>query len=160
MIRLLQRKLKALRTRFRQILRRQGSPAERARGIAVGVFCGCFPFFGFQTLFGIGLASFVRGNHLLAMLGTWISNPFTYIPLYWFNYKIGSFLFQDGTTFAAFSQLTTKELWSQSTLFSIRVFIGSALVGFFLGLISGSVSYFFFKYKSSTLLSKIKIYKN
>ncbi|MFO0103826.1 MAG: DUF2062 domain-containing protein, partial [Cyanobium sp.] len=56
---------------------------ERARGLAAGIFCGCFPFFGLQTLLGIGLASVLRGNHLLAAAGTWISNPFTYVPLYW-----------------------------------------------------------------------------
>ena len=50
---------------------------------------GCFPFFGLQTLLGMALASLVRGNHLLAAAGTWISNPFTYLPLYWFNYNLG-----------------------------------------------------------------------
>ena len=26
----------------------EGTPAERARGLAVGIFSGCFPFFGFH----------------------------------------------------------------------------------------------------------------
>ena len=29
-----------------------------------------------------------RGNIYLAALGTWISNPLTYVPLYYFNYKV------------------------------------------------------------------------
>ena len=61
----------------------EGSHGQRARGLAAGIFCGCFPFFGLQTLLGVALASVVRGNHLLAAAGTWVSNPFTYVPLYW-----------------------------------------------------------------------------
>ena len=72
---------------FRQ---QKGSPFFNAKGLAIGVFSGCFPFFGFQTLIGVFLAKLIKGNVYLAALGTWISNPFTYIPLYYFNYKVGS----------------------------------------------------------------------
>ena len=65
----------------------EGTAGERARGIALGVFSGCFPFFGFQTLIGIILARLFKGNLLLAAAATWISNPLTYIPLFWLNYK-------------------------------------------------------------------------
>ena len=67
-----------------------GSPFFNAKGLAIGVFSGCFPFFGFQTLIGVFLAKLFKGNIFLAAIGTWISNPFTYIPLYYFNYKVGS----------------------------------------------------------------------
>ena len=67
-----------------------GSPFFNAKGLAIGVFSGCFPFFGFQTLIGIFFAKIAKGNIALAAIGTWISNPFTYIPLYYFNYKVGS----------------------------------------------------------------------
>ncbi|TGG85780.1 MAG: DUF2062 domain-containing protein [Aphanocapsa feldmannii 277cV] len=68
----------------------EGSAAQRSRGLAAGVFAGCFPFFGFQTALGLALATLVRGNRLLAALGTWISNPFTYVPIYWFNFELGN----------------------------------------------------------------------
>ena len=67
-----------------------GSPFFNAKGLAIGVFSGCFPFFGFQTLMGVFFAKIAKGNIVLAAIGTWISNPFTYIPLYYFNYKVGS----------------------------------------------------------------------
>ena len=70
----------------------EGTPGQRARGVAAGVFCGCYPFFGLQTILSIGIASLVRGNHLLAAAGTLISNPLTYVPLYWFNYQLGCWL--------------------------------------------------------------------
>ena len=70
-----------------------GSPFFNAKGLAIGVFSGCFPFFGFQTLIGVFFAKLAKGNVLLAAIGTWISNPFTYIPLYYLNYKVGSIFF-------------------------------------------------------------------
>ena len=79
---------------FKKILslfrNQNGSPFFNAKGLAIGVFSGCFPFFGFQTLIGVFFAKLARGNIVLAAIGTWISNPFTYIPLYYFNYKVGS----------------------------------------------------------------------
>ena len=54
-----------------------GSPFFNAKGLAIGVFSGCFPFFGFQTLIGIFFAKIAKGNIVLAAIGTWISNPFT-----------------------------------------------------------------------------------
>jgi len=68
-----------------------GSPFFNAKGLAIGVFSGCFPFFGLQTLIGVFFAKLARGNIVLAAIGTWISNPFTYIPLYYFNYKVVRF---------------------------------------------------------------------
>ena len=123
----------------------EGTPAERARGIGVGVLSGCFPFFGLQSLIGVCLASLFKGNHLLAVIGTWISNPLTYIPLYWFNYKIGSFFLGTVRELDNFSRLTQRQMWDQGWLISSRVLFGSLIVGLFLGLILGLSSYFLLK---------------
>ena len=123
----------------------EGTPAKRARGIAVGVFSGCFPFFGLQSLMGVCLASLLKGNHLLAVIGTWISNPLTYIPLYWFNYKIGSFFLGRESVFNNFSGLTQSQMWNHGWIISTRIFFGSVVVGLFSGLIFGLISHMFFK---------------
>lgn len=75
-----------------RLRRLQGTPRAIARGIAIGVFAGSFPFFGFQTILGVLLATLLRGNRLAAAAGTWISNPFTYVPIYFFNFKVGQLL--------------------------------------------------------------------
>lgn len=72
-----------------RLLRLRGKPPAIARGFALGVFAGCFPLFGFQTIVGIILAAIFQGNKIAAAAGTWISNPFTYIPIFAFNYKVG-----------------------------------------------------------------------
>ena len=133
---------------LRLLLELEGTPAKRARGIAVGVFSGCFPFFGLQSLMGVCLASLLKGNHLLAVIGTWISNPLTYIPLYWFNYKIGSFFLGSERELNNFSGLTQRQMWNQGWIISSRIFFGSILVGLFFGLIFGLISYMLFKSSS------------
>ena len=122
-------------------LKQKGSPLFNAKGIAVGVFCGCFPFFGFQTLLGLFLARIAKGNLFLAAIGTWISNPFTYIPLYFFNYKVGSFLLKNSPDITFDKNLMTEELWEKGSVFSLRLILGSALVGLLLASISGVVGF-------------------
>ncbi len=137
--------LKKLRFFLTSLCVEEGSPAKRARGLGVGIFSGCFPFFGLQTLAGIFLASVVRGNHLLAAAGTWISNPFTYVPLYWFNYKVGEAFLGKGRHLEGVSQLTTNHIWDQGLLFSSRILLGSSIVGLLLGVTIGLMSYLLFK---------------
>ena len=130
---------------FRQ---QNGGPFFNAKGLAIGVFSGCFPFFGFQTLIGVFLAKLAKGNIYLAAIGTWISNPFTYIPLYYFNYKIGSFFFNNSSDNIIEKNLVIEDLWKQGSNFSLRLLLGSACVGFLFALISGSVFFFIYKIKS------------
>jgi len=124
-----------LRQGLQWLLQQEGSPGQRSRGLAAGVFAGCFPFFGFQTLLGLALASLLRGNRILAAAGTWISNPFTYVPLYWFNYTIGKRLLGDhsgglnGLNGAAAPSVPWKEAWSSGWTVARCVVLGSTLVG-------------------------------
>ena len=145
MRRILLRLLKRVRNSFLWIWYQQGSPAERARGLAVGVFSGCFPLFGFQSLLGLGLASLFKGNHLLAIAGTWISNPFTYIPLYWFNYKVGAFCLGNDTQLHKWEGFFQTQIWNQGWKISSRILLGSGIVGLFSGLAIGVAFYILFK---------------
>ena len=129
-------------------LKQDGTPFFNAKGIAVGVFCGCFPFFGFQTLLGLFLAKAAKGNLFLAAIGTWISNPFTYIPLYFFNYKVGSFFLKNSSDIIFDKDLMIEELWVQGSVFSSRLILGSALVGLLLASISGGIAFLLYKRKN------------
>ena len=125
-----------------------GSPFFNAKGLAIGVFSGCFPFFGFQTLIGVFFAKLAKGNIFLAAIGTWISNPFTYIPLYYFNYKVGSIFLNNPSNNIIEKNLVIDDLWKQGSIFSLRVLLGSSCVGFLLALISGSIVLFIYKIKN------------
>ena len=129
-------------------LHQDGSPFFNAKGVAIGVFSGCFPFFGFQTVIGIFLAKLVKGNIFFAAVGTWISNPFTYVPLYYFNYKVGSIFLKDSQNITLDKRFVINNLWESGSIFSIRLILGSSFVGFLLALICGSIVFFIYKIKS------------
>ena len=137
---------------FKKILslfrHQKGSPFFNAKGLAIGVFSGCFPFFGFQTLIGVFFAKLAKGNIVLAAIGTWISNPFTYIPLYYFNYKVGSIFLNNYPNKIIEKNLVVDDLWKQGSLFSLRLLLGSSCVGFLLALIIGIIVFFIYKIKN------------
>ena len=127
---------------FRQ---QNGSPFFNAKGLAIGVFSGCFPFFGFQTLLGVFFAKLAKGNIFLAAIGTWISNPFTYIPLYYFNYKVGSIFIRNSTNIPIERNWGINDLWEQGSLFLIKLLLGSSFVGLLLASISGFIVLLLYK---------------
>ena len=125
-----------------------GTPYFNAKGLAVGVFSGCFPFFGFQTLLGIFFARVINGNLVLAAIGTWVSNPFTYLPLYIFNFKVGALFFKNNSEDIAFNKLINEDLWNQGWIFTSRLLLGSCLVGICLGSILGLLTFYIYKIRS------------
>lgn len=132
----LKRKLRYVYLRF---IRLQGSPEALARGMASGVFSGCFPLFGFQILIGLAVATVLRGNRIMAAASTWISNPFTYLPLFAFNYQVGHWLLGGGAD-ARLTDLNDLNDWmAMGTEVSVRLLLGSTVVGVVAALVSYQV---------------------
>ncbi len=115
---------------YLRFIRLRGSPEAIARGLAAGVFAGWFPFFGLQILLGIALAALVRGNKLIAVAGTWVSNPFTYIPIYLFNFRVGQWLLQSRDwQFSQDSLLSLRGILSLGDEFILILILGCLVVG-------------------------------
>ena len=87
------------------------------------------------------MASVVHGNHLLAAAGTLVSNPLTYLPLYWFNYLVGCRLLGPGQGGINLAELNRSSLWAQGWEFSQRILLGSTVVGMVLAIASGWMAY-------------------
>ena len=136
-----------LRRGLQWLWSQEGSPGQRARGLAVGVFFGCYPFFGLQIVISVAIAGLVRGNHLLAAAGTLVSNPVTYVPLYWFNYIVGDRLLPEPLSRTDLNSINRSSVWDQGWDFTTRLLLGSTLVGAVLALIIGLVSYRLFRQK-------------
>ena len=145
----MRRLLRLSRIRIRRgiawLWKQEGTPGQRARGLAAGVFCGCYPFFGLQIVFSVGVATAVRGNHLLAAAGTLVSNPLTYVPLYWFNYLVGCQLLGEGNGSNALAEVSRSTLWAQGWDFTQRILLGSSVVGMLLAIVSGLLAYRLFE---------------
>lgn len=121
---------------YLRFVRLQGSPDEIARGLAVGAFAGMFPIFGFQILLGICLAAWVGGNRLTAAAATWISNPFTYFPLFAFNFHVGQTLLQaQEFEFEQLQKLHWQELLALGPGFITTWFTGCFVMGCLAGIL-------------------------
>jgi uncharacterized protein (DUF2062 family) len=131
---------RSLKYWYWRLVRLRGQPEALARGIACGVFAGLFPFFGSQTLLAVLLAFLFRGNKILALVGPWISNPLTSVPIYAFNFYVGKWLLNDHTptdinwhSWEDIKELGIEIIWP---LFVGCVVVGlvCAIISYFLGL--------------------------
>lgn len=62
-----------------------------AGGVAIGLFCAALPLLG-QMLLAAALAIYFRVNLPISVVFTWVSNPFTFPPLFLAAYRIGTWL--------------------------------------------------------------------
>jgi len=79
------------------------SPRRMALALAVGVFISFTPFWGFQTLLAIVVATVVRLNSPLTIAGTWLNLPWFAPFVYAGAVKIGSALLPDLSGVAGWS---------------------------------------------------------
>ena len=62
-----------------------------SRAFAIGLFCAFMPI-PLHTLLAAALAVVFSSNILLSMALVWVNNPITMVPIYYYTYKIGSFI--------------------------------------------------------------------
>lgn len=126
-----------LRYLYIRFLRMQGSPAAIARGLAAGAFAGSFPLLGFQTLIGIAIAAIFRGNKVMAAVGTWISNPLTYVPLMALNFHVGRWLLRLPNTTVLPTSTSDMSEWMDLGMSAMSaMLVGSFLVGIIASLLA------------------------
>ena len=123
-----------------RIIRLKEHPQRIARGFAAGVFAGCMPLMGLQFLLSFLLALLIRGNKVTALMGTWISNPFTYVPIFLLNFKIGKFIINllSPELSLQMSFESGQKLTDLGQEITIAVLLGSIIVG----LCSSFISYY------------------
>jgi uncharacterized protein (DUF2062 family) len=92
----------------RWLLGLKGSPESIALGFAVGVFIALTPTVGVQTLLVLVAATLIRMNLPAAYVSIWISNPLTTVPIYLFNYWIGTLILWMSAERSAVGWLTIR----------------------------------------------------
>ncbi len=75
-----------------RLLRLQDSPERIARGMALGLFIGMTPTFGFQMALAFFAAMLLTENKLAALIGVWVTNPITAPFIYGLEYETGRIL--------------------------------------------------------------------
>ncbi len=139
---------------FKWLVRLRRSPRAVAGGFAMGVFVAFTPTMGVQIFLVIFLGTILNLNRPAAILAVWITNVATMVPIYTFNYWVGSLIWEGPPvaevykTFGAMgSQLVKLDFWDfreqfeamlgLSTSIVIPLLIGSLIVG----IIAAAVTY-------------------
>ena len=124
---------------FRKILSaKRYSPHERALGAAVGVGVGLLPVSPFQISVLFFICMKLKCFRALAFATVWVANPFTYLPIYFIDYAIGSYLLKIPTEKTIdFSNLSLKMIFKAGPDFCLSILLG----GIILSIVSTLITY-------------------
>lgn len=121
-------------TLLRQILALDDTDHSKALGVAIGMFIGMTPTVGIQMILvmvtAVLTSRFFQFNRVAALLTVYISNPLTMLPIYWMDYKVGTWFVPGNATRAQFAQILEydglKQWWQ--TILGLFVTIGTPLI--------------------------------
>jgi uncharacterized protein (TIGR03546 family) len=138
-----------MRRKFKKIIvklfRLNNTPKEIALGMALGVFIGILPFYGFHTLLVLIVIALVRrANKIAVLAGTNISLPPTLPFITWTAYDIGRFVLQRGYPPLCWADFKNISLESIRYRF-YPLFIGSLILGLMLAVLFYFLTYFIVK---------------
>ena len=74
---------------IRPIFEIKDSPHSIALGLAVGLWISLTPTVGIQMTLALIVCTLLRANVLIAVAMCWVSNPVTFIPMYYGYYRFG-----------------------------------------------------------------------
>lgn len=105
-------------------------------GFAIGLFMTFIPI-PFQTIPAAALAILFHANLPIAVVLVWITNPFTMLPIFYFSYKVGTWVL--GSTPQAFTfemswpwlAYELGQIWLPFLLGSLLVASTASLIGYF-----------------------------
>jgi len=127
------RQVKLIVVRF---VRLRGLPVEIAKGMALGIFIGMTPTFGFQMVIAIFFAYLLRENRLAAILGVWITNPVTAPFIYAAEYEVGRLIL--GLEHVG---LPTEFTWQAYTHLGWGILLPMWVGGILAGIVCGFLAY-------------------
>jgi len=107
-----------------------------AGGIAIGLFCAFIPL-PVHMVVAAALAMLLRVNLPLAVILTWITNPVTFAPVFYFAYQVGSWILGSPVHHIAFEfslhwlEVIFVRIWQPLLLGCVVLATLSALTGYF-----------------------------
>jgi uncharacterized protein (DUF2062 family) len=140
--------LPKIKSKIAQVLAEGSSASSVALGFSIGLFIGLLPIMGLQTLPAIALSVKFRANKITALIGVWITNPLTVVPIYYFNYRTGCMLLPKANVVVRSDFVSLLHDFSFSTAMAMGSEISMALlVGSLVNAIIVSVpAYFIIRY--------------
>jgi len=127
------------------------TPQSIACGLGVGTFSACLPLFGAQTAIGVVLAIVLRGNKICAAFGTWLSNPLTYVPIFWLNYNVGLLLLPNVTAPDRLRWDSIDDMLAKMRDLSVPLGLGSLVNGVVVGVLVYGISLWLLRRRESSI---------
>lgn len=101
---------KKLFLQIRKLLSQHATKKDIAGGFAIGTFLALTPTMGGQSIIALVFARLFKKNELAALIAVWITNPLTFIPIYYLNYKLGVWILPE--SFSKMPIESFKEIFS------------------------------------------------
>ena len=128
----------------------QDTPHRIAMGCACGIFVSPLPTLG-QTFIGIILAKLLRGNVIASLPWSWISNPFTTLPIFYGCYRVGMWITPGewklvsfermGEIIDKFNHLSMADGFATGYAVVVDIFVPMLVGSILVGAIGGVVGY-------------------
>jgi len=96
---------------FKKLLALEDTPERIAKAFALGVFLAFSPLIGLHIVLGFGLAFFCGLNRFAMLLGLFINNPWTLVPIYAAGTYLGGLLI-GFPQMPALPSFELRSLWS------------------------------------------------
>jgi glycosyltransferase involved in cell wall biosynthesis len=117
-----------------EILHSNDSNLVKSLSIALGIFIGIAPFWGFQTVLVIFLAIVFKWNKLLAFTFSNISFP-PFIPfIIYASLQIGSYFVKENINFSEIQNLTFETIKNHTAQYIVGSFILATIMAFAFGI--------------------------
>ena len=131
------------------ILCNNDSPRKKALSIALGVFVGISPFWGFHTLIVLFMAIVLKLNKAIAFAFSNVSLP-PFIPfIVYISYKIGQFFIGNDYDYSMEEFSENFEIYKNLETY----IIGSLLFATSMSIILGSLSFVIFSFKTKKTIN-------
>jgi uncharacterized protein (DUF2062 family) len=132
-----------LRRWINRLLKIEESPRRIALAFSIGVFIGFSPLLGFHTVIGLAIAFVFGLNRGAILLGLFINNPWTLVPIYAFATYLGG-LVVGFPAALSFSNLGWHQVWRSEFWLALLkhwdfltpMFVGSGMLSVFCAAVS------------------------
>jgi len=116
-----------------------------SKAFAVGLFCAFLPL-PLHTLLAAALAVAFSSNILLSIGLVWLNNPLTMVPIYYYIYKLGSYII--GTEIDPNFQFTIDYFMGSLTSTITAIWVGGLIISTITAIIGYTAILAIYKYKA------------
>lgn len=102
-----------------RVLHVNDSPKRIARAVSLGLFIAWTPILGVHMILALFFSIIAKANKIVALATVWVSNPFTYLPMWSFGYMFGRMLLK---IFTCTNKNQPEDMAEQATTFDLSDF--------------------------------------